>query len=92
MVGYFGIGAGEGKKYKYEDLAEEGYMKNAIVYKCVNEISVKELPQFHIMLKAGDQVIEDHIRHYRLLMDRPNPLCNLITEFFNSLISVILHA
>ena len=38
MVGYFGVNDA-GKNYKYQDLAKEGYMKNAIVYRCVNEIS-----------------------------------------------------
>ena len=39
MVGYFGVGSSESRKYTYEQLAEEGYLKNSIVYKCVNEIS-----------------------------------------------------
>ena len=39
MVGYFGVGSGDSKNYKYQDLANEGYMKNAIVFRCVNEIS-----------------------------------------------------
>ena len=39
MVGYFGVGTSKTKNYTYEDLAEEGYMKNSIVYRCVNEIA-----------------------------------------------------
>ena len=39
MVGYFGVSSGSAKNYKYQDLAKEGYLKNAIVYRCVNEIS-----------------------------------------------------
>ena len=39
MMGYFGVGTDEAKTYKYADLAKEGYLKNAIVYRCVNEIS-----------------------------------------------------
>ena len=39
MVGYFGVGSEEPRNYKYQDLAKEGYLKNAIVYRCVNEIS-----------------------------------------------------
>jgi phage portal protein BeeE len=38
VMGYFNVGTQE-KMYKYQDLAKEGYMKNAIVYRCVNEIS-----------------------------------------------------
>ena len=39
MMGYFGVGSEEPRNYKYQDLAKEGYLKNAIVYRCVNEIS-----------------------------------------------------
>ena len=39
MVGYFGVGTSRNKVYKYEDLAKEGYMKNSIVFRCVNEIA-----------------------------------------------------
>ena len=39
MVGYFGIQSGAHKNYSYEDLAREGYLKNAIVYRCISEIS-----------------------------------------------------
>ena len=31
MMGYFGVGTNEPKVYKYQDLAKEGYLKNAIV-------------------------------------------------------------
>ena len=33
MVGYFGVSSGSAKNYKYQDLAKEGYLKNAIVYR-----------------------------------------------------------
>ena len=33
MMGYFGVGSSEAKTYKYSDLAKEGYLKNAIVYR-----------------------------------------------------------
>ena len=39
VVQYFGIGSAAPKKDKYEDLAEDGYLKNAIAYRCVNEIA-----------------------------------------------------
>ena len=86
MVGYFGVN-NAGKNYKYQDLAAEGYMKNAIVYRCVNEIS-KGAASVPFMLKTGDQVIE---RHPLIdLMDRPNPLQSY-SEFFNSLYGCLLY-
>ena len=39
MVGYFGVGSSNEKKMNYSDLAIEGYLRNAIVYRCVNEVS-----------------------------------------------------
>lgn len=85
MVGYFGVN-NAGKNYKYQDLAAEGYMKNAIVYRCVNEIS-KGAASVPYMLKTGDQVIE---RHPLIdLMDRPNPLQSY-SEFFNSLYGFLM--
>ena len=59
MMGYFGVGTEEAKSYKYQDLAKEGYLKNAIVYRCVNEIS-KGASAVPFVLKAGDQIIEEH--------------------------------
>ena len=86
MVGYFGVGSTMGKKYKYEELAEEGYMKNAIVYKCVNEIA-KGAAAVPFMIKAGDNVVEDHPAID--LLNRPNPLQSYV-EFFNSLFGYLL--
>ena len=80
MMGYFGVGTEESKQYKYEDLAKEGYLKNAIVYRCVNEIS-KGASSVPFVLKMGDQIIEEHPL-IDLLM-RPNPLQSY-SEFFNS--------
>ena len=59
MMGYFGVGTEEAKKYKYEDLAKEGYLKNSIVYRCVNEIS-KGASAVPFILKNGDQIVEQH--------------------------------
>ena len=53
MIGYFGVGSGESKQYNYGDLASEGYLKNAIVYRCVNEIS-KGAGSVRYMIKNGD--------------------------------------
>ncbi len=86
MVGYFGIGSQGGKKYKYEDLAEEGYMKNAIVYKCVNEIA-KGAASVPFIVKAGDNVIEEH--PVIDLLKRPNPVQSY-NEFFNAFFGYLL--
>jgi len=86
MMGYFGVGTEEGKTYKYADLAKEGYLKNAIVYRCVNEIS-KGASAVPFIVKAGDQIVEQHPL-IDLLM-RPNPLQSY-SEFFNSLFGYVL--
>ncbi len=62
MMGYFGVGAEAGKDYKYQDLAKEGYLKNAIVYRCVNEIS-KGASSVPFIIKIGDQILEEHPPH-----------------------------
>ena len=85
MVGYFGVNDA-GKNYKYQDLTKEGYMKNAIVYRCVNEIS-KGAASVPFKLKTGDTVIE---RHPVIdLLARPNPLQSY-SEFFNSLYGFLM--
>ena len=86
MVGYFGVSSGSAKNYKYQDLAKEGYLKNAIVYRCVNEIS-KGAGAVNYMLKNGDLQVEDH--PLLDLLARPNPLQSN-TEFFNSLFGFLL--
>ena len=85
MVGYFGV-QDSSKSYKYQDLAKEGYQKNAIVYRCVNEIAkgASAVP-FHI--KSGDDVLEQH--PLIDLLNRPNPLQSN-SEFFNSLFGYLL--
>ena len=86
MVGYFGVGSNEPKSYKYQDLAKEGYLQNAIVYRCVNEIA-KGASAVPFILKSGDQIIEQH--PLLDLLARPNPLQSY-TEFFSSLYSYVL--
>ena len=86
MVGYFGIGTNEPKSYKYQDLAKDGYLQNAIVYRCVNEIA-KGASSVPFILKSGDQIIEQH--PLLDLLARPNPLQSY-SEFFSSLYSYIL--
>ena len=86
MMGYFGVGTSDIKTYKYQDLAKEGYLKNAIVYRCVNEIS-KGASAVPFVIKAGDQIIEQH--PLIDLLSRPNPLQSY-SEFFNSLYGYLL--
>ncbi len=86
MMGYFGVGTEETKQYKYEDLAKEGYLKNAIVYRCVNEIS-KGASAVPFIIKNGDQKVEQH--PLIDLLNRPNPLQSY-SEFFNSLYGYVL--
>tara|TARA_S200002703_G_scaffold159075_1_gene171373 strand:- start:613 stop:2724 length:2112 start_codon:yes stop_codon:yes gene_type:complete len=86
MMGYFGVGTQDAKVYKYQDLAKEGYLKNAIVYRCVNEIS-KGASAVAFKVKAGEQIIEQH--PLIDLLKRPNPLQSY-SEFFNSLFGYIL--
>jgi len=86
MVGYFGVGTSKSKNYSYQDLAEEGYMKNSIVYRCVNEIA-KGASAVPFMVKAGDQVLDSH--PIVTLMSRPNPLQSH-SEFFNSIFGFLL--
>ena len=86
MVGYFGVGASDPKQYKYQDLAKEGYLKNAIVYRCVNEIS-KGASAVEYCLKSGDQMIEVH--PILDLIARPNPLQSY-AEFSQALFGFLL--
>jgi len=86
MMGYFGVGTEEAKTYKYQDLAKEGYLKNAIVYRCVNEIS-KGASAVPFIIKSGDQIVEQH--PLIDLLNRPNPLQSY-SEFFNSLFGYVL--
>jgi len=86
MMGYFGVNTEEARQYKYEDLAKEGYLKNAIVYRCVNEIS-KGASAVPLLLKNGDDKVEDH--ELLSLLNRPNPLQSY-SEFFNSLFGYVL--
>ena len=86
MMGYFGVGTEETKVYTYQQLAKEGYLKNAIVYRCVNEIS-KGASAVPLLLKNGDEIVEQH--PLIDLLNRPNPLQSY-SEFFNSLFGYVL--
>ena len=86
VVQYYGVGVSAPSKDKYEDLAEDGYIKNAIAYRCVNEIAqgACSVP-FKVM--SGDDVIEEH--PVLSLLQRPNPMMSG-SEYFNSLYSYLL--
>ena len=87
MVGYFGVGAANDRKMSYGDLAVEGYLKNAIVYRCVNEISkgASSVP-FRVKTGTGD-VLESH--PLISLLNRPNPQQSY-SEFFNALFGFLM--
>ena len=82
---YFGVGPTH-KNYKYEDLAKEGYLKNAIVFRCVNEIS-SGASAVKYQLFNGDEELEYH--PLINLLDRPNPLQSNF-EFMKALSSYLL--
>jgi len=87
MMGYFGVGTEEPKAYKYQDLAKEGYLKNAIVYRCVNEISKGAAAVgFHVKYK-NETILEQH--PLIDLLNRPNPQQSY-SEFFGSLYGYLL--
>ena len=86
MVGYFGVGSSKSKQYTYAELAEEGYMRNSVVNRCVNEIA-KGASAVPFMVKAGDQVLDSH--PIVTLLSRPNPLQSH-SEFFNSIFGYLL--
>ena len=85
VMGYFNVGT-QDKTYKYQDLAKEGYMKNAIVYRCVNEIS-KGASAVPYKIKTDGEVLENTELHD--LLNRPNPQQSY-SEFFNSLFGYLL--
>ena len=86
MVGYFGVASGESKNYAYADLAREGYQKNAVVYRCVNEIA-KGASAVPFIVKSGEDILEQH--PLIDLLRRPNPLQSY-SEFFNSYFGYLL--
>ena len=86
VVGYHNVSS-ESKNYKYQDLAKEGYNSNAIVYRCVNEISkgVSSVP--FTIKNSNEEIVEQH--PVIEVLKRPNPLQSY-SEFFNSLIGYLM--
>lgn len=70
----------------YADLAKEGYVENAVVYRCINEIA-NGASAVKFKLMRGDQPIEDS--PLLDLLERPNPNCSQ-SEYFEKLYSYLL--
>ena len=85
MAQYLGVGPTH-KSYKYQDLAKEGYLKNAIVYRCVNEIS-SGASAVNFKIFNGDEELEMH--PLINLLNKPNPLQSNF-EFMKALSSYLL--
>lgn len=88
VIAYSNVGTQTTPKESYADLAREGYQENAIVYRCVNEIS-NGAASVKFGLFRGDQPIDSHPL-LDLLM-RPNPM-NSQSEFFQEVYSYLLLA
>jgi len=86
MVAYSNVGTQTQPKQSFSDLAKEGYEENAIVYRCINEIS-NGASAVKFKLFRGDQPIEDS--PLMDLLERPNPMCSQ-SEFFQIVYSYLL--
>jgi HK97 family phage portal protein len=86
MVMMQNVGYGYSRKDKYEDYSKEGYQENAIVYRCINEISngASSIP-FKIF--DGDIELDEH--PLKDLLMRPNPMMAGV-EYFQALYSHLL--
>lgn len=75
-------------KQKYEDFAKEGYLQNAIVFRCVNEIAngASAVP-----FKLFDKDIEIDQHPLKDLLNRPSPQFAGV-EFFQAVYSHLLLA
>ena len=85
-VSYQKVGTDHTRKNSYLDFAEEGYSQNAIVYRCVNEIS-QGAAAIPFKLKLRGEQLESH--PLLSLLYRPNPL-QASVEYFQSLYSYLL--
>jgi len=83
---YNNVGYSTPKRDSYIDYAQEGYQENAVVYKCINEIS-NGASSVHI--KVFDEDIELDSHPLINLLKRPNPL-QAGNEFFQCLYSFLL--
>ena len=74
------------KRDSYGDLAKDGYVENAVVYRCINEIA-NGASAVDFKLMRGEQPIDDH--PLLDLLKRPNPTCSQ-SEYFVNVYSYLL--
>jgi len=86
IVYYNSLGYDTTNKIAYEDLATDGYQSNAIVNRCVNEIS-NNASRVKINLFRGEQELDDH--PLLDLLYNPSPTLSQV-EFFQSAFSYLL--
>ena len=86
IVYYNSLGYDTSTKIAYEDLATDGYQSNAIVNRCINEIS-NNASRVKINLFRGDQELENH--PLLDLLYNPSPTCSQV-EFFQSAYAYLL--
>jgi len=86
VVAYANVGTRVAPKERYDQLATDGYIQNAIVYRCVNEIA-QGAAAVKFQLMRGDQPIDDSA--ILDLLNRPNPMANG-SEFFQEVYSYLL--
>ena len=86
VVAYSNVGTQIAPKESYEELAKDGYIRNPIVNRCVNEIAqgAAAVP-FKVM--RGEEPIEDSA--LLSLLNNPNPMCGQ-SEFFQRVYSYLL--
>lgn len=77
---------GYSRKDTFKDYAREGYQQNAIVYRCVNEIS-QGAASIPFKVFQGDIELESH--PLITLLNRPNPM-QANVEYFQSLYAYLL--
>lgn len=86
VVYYNSLGTDVTYKIRYDQLAEEGYQQNAIVYRCVNEIA-NSASRVSINLFRGDQELEEH--PLLDLLYNPSPVISQV-EFFQAVYAYLL--
>ena len=86
VVYYNSLGYDSAPKIAYDDLATDGYSENAIVYRCINEIS-NNASRVKINLFRGDQELDNH--PLLDLLYNPSPTMSQV-EWFQALYSYLL--
>ena len=86
VVYYNSLGYDSSPKISYDDLATDGYSENAIVYRCINEIS-NNASRVKINLFRGDQELDNH--PLLDLLYNPSPTMSQV-EWFQALYSYLL--